>query len=110
MEDTLILERLERATEKMNTKIDNITDKLNRMEVERAKSEMLLTTLATVSDKHEKEINELHDIVNRRVQADLEREKQREETEKRNAQSLNNKLVVVGVIVTFVQILLDYLL
>lgn len=110
MEDTLILERLERATEKMNTKIDNITDKLNRMEVERAKSEMLLTTLATVSDKHEKEINELHDIVNRRVQADLEREKQREKTEKRNTQSLNNKLVVAGVIVTFVQILLDYLL
>lgn len=110
MEDTLILERLERATEKMNTKIDNITDKLNRMEVERAKSEILLTTLAAVSDKHEKEINELHDIVNRRVQADLEREKQREETEKRNAQSLNNKLVVAGVIVTFVQILLDYLL
>lgn len=110
MEDTLILERLERATEKMNTKIDNITDKLNRMEVERAKSEMLLTTLAAVSDKHEKEINELHDIVNRRVQADLAREKQREETEKRNTQSLNNKLVVAGVIVTFVQILLDYLL
>ena len=89
-------------------KVDSLSNKVTEYEVSRAKDSMLLQVTATKAEKLESDMNQLEDVINKHIQADIIRQKQYAEQKEEDNKKINTRIAILMFLMAVISLVIDW--